>query len=139
MSGEVQPSDSAVYAIRKHWAFRALTLLIPLIVSSILTYTGATGIARTETAVVKDKAESGYQFTRSAVERLQERVAELTVELAAVKKSVRVASTGKKVTVKVVVTTPAAPKPPPALPADLDLALKQVQAAAPPPATEPPK
>ncbi len=149
MSGEVQADDSAGYAaIRKHWAYRVLALIIPLIVSSIFTYTTATGISRGETAVVKDKAEAGYQATEKNVEffrgetvRLEARLARLDAEVLAIRKAI------KKNAPKIRVAPPLAPVPPAArlpapLPPNLDKALEQVQAGAPvppAPATEPPR
>ena len=134
---DTEPNHSqAIETIRRHPALRIVLVILPGIVTSLAAYTGASSDARSESALVKDKAESGYQVAKNALEelresnrKLQERLQQIEADLAAIKRSVRaVRSRPITVTVKV-------PPPPAALPATLDKAREQI----PPPPEDPPK
>jgi uncharacterized protein YlxW (UPF0749 family) len=127
--------------------------VVPALISSILAYQGAGATAKEQAGEVKNKAESGYQFTREALYELREsakqlaaQVARLEADVAAMKRSARnqllLAGARRKAEATALATAAAVkaatpPPPPPApLPGDLDKALlvQQAQAAKAPPA-----
>jgi hypothetical protein len=156
VADEVKPERSeAADPISKHWAVRLAKVMVPSILSAALAYTGASETSRTQADVVKDKAESGYQFSKEAIAELREanqRLADHVVKLQAdvveirrqAKLSARRRASEAAAGVRQPVPLAALPAPLPApsapLPPNLDKALVQQQqqmgaaaGAAPPP------
>ena len=116
---------------------------------SFLAYLGATSDAEDQARVVKEEAKgqaeeveyaakTTYQVAVGELERLRAAVARHEAELGALRRSVR--AIGRKTSVSVTVTAPAAaPAAPaaPALPATLEQAVKEAKGA--PAPAEPPK
>jgi hypothetical protein len=120
---------------QKPWYLRLAAVLVPALATSLVAYMGAGNSAGRQSAEVKDKAESGYQFVREALTELRaanrtmhDDVAKLTVDVADLKRRAPKPPPPSR--------TKPAPKvampPPPALavplPADLDKALVQQHA-----------
>jgi hypothetical protein len=131
---------------KQHWAIPLVKALIPLI-GVLAGWLSATSEARKEAGHAKDKAESGYQATKQAVEELREvttglaeRFTRLEAEVAAVKRYTRNArlhaskrrEAERAALAAAAAVKAAAPAPPVVtpLPNDLDKALVQQKEAA---------
>lgn len=122
--GRPEPSNPAIEALRRnHWVVKVAPFVVAIL-SSVLAYTGGTDTAKTESAAVKDKAESGYQLTRWALEDLKLRVERLSGDLRDLEREVRRKGKRRPAAAPVAATAPPQPAP---LPRDLDKALNQVQ------------
>lgn len=116
-------------------ALKAAGVVLAAVTALVVAYLQAVATGRGQAAEVKDKAESGYQLTREALQKLYdgqqvllERVERLDAELGAFKRSVRA---GRRPPPPVrTPPSPAAPAPAP-LPPDLDQALQKVRPAEP--------
>jgi hypothetical protein len=119
---------------RRQKAILAVLAVLPAIGGSVGGAVTAYRAAKTDSQTVKNKAESGYQVTREALEELRgqgrdaaAKVARLEAELRALRTTVR--ELGKRSSVTVRVSAPApSPAPPPApapLPPSLDKAAEQ--------------
>lgn len=140
---EVKPERSgSADPIRKHWAVRLAQVLAPAVVSAALAYTGANEASRTEASVVKDKAESGYQFVkesigelRAANQQLAEHVVKLQADVVEIRRQAKLSARRRASEAAGSVRPPApvaplpAPLPAPSapLPPNLDKALVQQQ------------
>ena len=119
---------------RRQKAILAVLAVLPAIAGSVGASVAAYRASKVDTQVVKDKAESGYQVTREALEELRgqgrdaaAKVARLEAELRALRVSVRELGRRSAVTVRVAAPAPS-PAPPPApapLPTSLDKAAEQ--------------
>jgi len=116
---------------RRTKAIVAVLAVLPTLAGSVGGAVASYRASRGDVQVVKDKAESGYQVTREAVEELRGqgrdtagKVARLEAELRALRASVRELGRRSSVTVRVAPAAPAvAPPPAPApLPTSLDKA-----------------
>lgn len=120
--------------LKHHPALKALLVLLPAIASSIAAYTSAGEASRERAAEVKDKAESGYQFTKQVLaeqqafnEQITEELQRLKAKLTDVERRLR---QKKPARTAAAVPPPSPPPPTPStpLPPDLDKALQQQQA-----------
>jgi hypothetical protein len=138
------PTNPALEAIKKHWAFRMALVVLPAVAGSIGAYSTATSGVEARAAKVEskadvadDKATVTYKRMSAWVAELERQIAELDAEVAGLKRAVR-AGSKRPAAVKAVVN-PAPAAPPPPLPATVEKALEAEQQARPAAPAEAPR
>jgi transcription elongation factor len=136
VTDERRPTNPAIEAIRKHWAFRMAVQVVPVIIGSIGAYSTATSGVEARAAkleskadVADDKASITWKRMAPWVAELERRIVELDAEVAGLKRAVRAGSKRPAAVVKPVNPAPAAPPPP--LPPTVEKALEVEQQARP--------
>lgn len=131
------PTNPAIEAIKKHWAFRMALVVLPAIAGSIGAYSTATSGVEARAAKVEskadvadDKATVTYKRMSAWVAELERQIAEVDAEVAGLKRAVRAGSKRPAAVVKAVVN-PAPAAPPPPLPPTVEKALEAEQQAKP--------
>lgn len=114
---------------------KTVLTILAAVVPAVAAFFGAGETAKNQADEVKDKAESGYQFTREALTEIRESIKvlrendiRLSGEIADLKRRARAAATKRKVEAAPPPAAVVAPIPAAPLPTDLDKALVQQRA-----------